>query len=588
MATEGKRAKAMAFVAATGVGSLLGLPSCASAARLEPNVATAPAPQSEHAARRTQFCRSTVTSHDIDGCVNEVTPAQASRREHSYLLHFENDRLMKVEEKNGSGRLTDDTGFCGTELFTYEGTRLARTSCLDEHGRIKSGLRYERDGVRVYWLDEAGRADPNDAGAAGLLREFDEHGWVIGYRYIDLAGAPVGGANGVFHVRRKRGPTGALIEDSFWDAEERPVLGKEGAHVVRYALDGDTETESVKYYGRDGKPTLSRFGHHERRYRRDDIGNILEVRSYGIDGQPVITTDEGAAGWRIGRDAHGNEIRRTYIGVDNRPMICRYGYVTRTIDYDAFGRKIRWSHFDAQDRPLERREGHSIMEVSYDGHDDVEGESFFDAKGRPVTTRSGYAHISYEHDGNGDVTLERHFDTAGKPPAGRTAAIRREYGRPHQVKSTTYLGGDGQPTEGRVGYARVDTLRDWKHRAVGTEYFDAEGKRVDVFSFRYIVVQYAGAKGVSARVTRTEAEAKARAEEALRRLRAGADFTTIQEVYCDDSYEYGPLWAEGGAVHATAQHLRAELLVPLAVLPEGKLSEVIASSDGFWILKRAR
>jgi len=102
---------------------------------------------------------------------------------------------------------------------------------------------------------------------------------------------------------------------------------------------------------------------------------------------------------------------------------------------------------------------------------------------------------------------------------------------------------------------------------------------------QHILVGYKGVKRVSKTITRTKAEAKARAAEVLAKLRAGAEFEDMVKEYSDDP---GSIERQGllGKFH------RADLDPAFAAaafnLQVEEVSEVVETPFGFHIIKRTQ
>jgi parvulin-like peptidyl-prolyl isomerase len=98
-----------------------------------------------------------------------------------------------------------------------------------------------------------------------------------------------------------------------------------------------------------------------------------------------------------------------------------------------------------------------------------------------------------------------------------------------------------------------------------------------------LLVQYAGAQGVQGAITRTKAEAKQRAEDALARARKGEDFAKLVTEYSDE-----PGAAErGGALGRFPHHAMVKPFADAAFrLKVGEISDVVESQFGFHVIQR--
>lgn len=99
----------------------------------------------------------------------------------------------------------------------------------------------------------------------------------------------------------------------------------------------------------------------------------------------------------------------------------------------------------------------------------------------------------------------------------------------------------------------------------------------------HLLVMHEESRGAPKAVARTREEAKARAEEALERIRDGEDFGTIVEEYTDEP---------GGAARqgALGRFARGMMVKPFSdaafALDVGEVSEVVETPFGFHVIKR--
>ena len=136
--------------------------------------------------------------------------------------------------------------------------------------------------------------------------------------------------------------------------------------------------------------------------------------------------------------------------------------------------------------------------------------------------------------------------------------------------------GGGMTVTGPVGVPKLDM-----------EIVDAEGasEKGEVISARHILVMYAESQARPDHVIRTKPEALARAQEALAKLRAGAEFSDIVDAYSDE-----PGAAERGG--DLGQFGRNAMVKPFSdaafKLTVGQLSEVIETRYGYHVIKRTQ
>ncbi len=102
---------------------------------------------------------------------------------------------------------------------------------------------------------------------------------------------------------------------------------------------------------------------------------------------------------------------------------------------------------------------------------------------------------------------------------------------------------------------------------------------------RHILVMHKNSQQKPEGITRTRAEALARAKECLLKLRGGADFTAMVEAYTDE-----PNGAErGGDLGVFKREVMVKAFSDVAFeLKIGEISEIAETSYGWHIIKRTR
>jgi hypothetical protein len=107
----------------------------------------------------------------------------------------------------------------------------------------------------------------------------------------------------------------------------------------------------------------------------------------------------------------------------------------------------------------------------------------------------------------------------------------------------------------------------------------------DAIIAQHILVIYKGAKRAPKTITRSKADAKARAGEALAKVKGGADFSDVVKEYSDDT---GTVDRMGSLGKFTRDAMDPAFSAAAFALQVGQVSDVVETPFGFHVIKRTQ
>ncbi len=105
----------------------------------------------------------------------------------------------------------------------------------------------------------------------------------------------------------------------------------------------------------------------------------------------------------------------------------------------------------------------------------------------------------------------------------------------------------------------------------------------EAIAAQHLLIAYKGSKGAAKTITRSKADAKKRAEEALAKARKGDDFTALVRAYSDEPGAADRLGSLGKFKHGAMVKPFADAAFKLKV---GEISDVVETDFGFHVIKR--
>ena len=165
----------------------------------------------------------------------------------------------------------------------------------------------------------------------------------------------------------------------------------------------------------------------------------------------------------------------------------RFG-IPRADARGSFGRRLLYSPSGLLTRYAEiNYDGNEItlngvraVAITYDGGHRVIRETTVGEDGNPIDGRDGYAFHAQEYDRWGNATHRFYFRADGKPTLNADGYARRTFVYDTRGNRTeeSYFGVDGQPTLSKDGYAKSTSAYDARGNEIERAFFGIDGKPV--------------------------------------------------------------------------------------------------------------
>lgn len=526
-------------------------------------------------APRKRICREVEHLRTGAACLGEITAETQSHLGAAYILEEAGGRALSVRCVNGAG------GPCAEPedtTFAYEGGVLTRTAHRSELGvpfgyYVYSNLANGKSLRR--WQPLSGEDDTFEH----VL--WDARGFIAERRYVDAAGEPLADADGVYGIRYTRDEEGRISGSLTVDAGGRPMLNRTSFSGQKYRRDAAGNIVSAARFDVDDRP--SRPGIQRTVFEYDAWGNVTKTSNFDADGKPSADTQAGASSTER-RDEHGNPVETRYFGVDGGPYLAPSGEAGFRAAYDAAGRRVRIAYLNAAGAPAPVRGGVARIDMRYDPRGRLVEERYYNEGGEPVVAPIGCAILARKYNDAGDEVVTAYLGPHERPMIrkGLYSAVARDHDGAHRLLAVAYLDERGKPVDIWRGYAGVRYTYDASGKRTRTVHVDSSGQPVEMVDLRMLRVAFQGQGLDVPGVTRSRDDARARAAEALARIRGGLGFVAAVRLFADDAS------SDGGTGEMAATALQPEIAKAVAQLAPGDVSEVLETLGGFFIVQRSK
>jgi tRNA A-37 threonylcarbamoyl transferase component Bud32 len=394
--------------------------------------------------------------------------------------------------RDESGRLTDEIArnVAGDVIWSFHYTSADTGVYKDRAGLpfppVPSGAVYVRfnrtqDGLdrEQFFLDAAGRAEPDARGFYGERHEFDARGMTSQLANLGSDGKPASSRFSPAVANFRRDDLGNVTSMSYHDPAGRAAITPQDFSRAECGYDEWGNLTRMTYFGIDGRRCLRTDSYSEFVFETNDRGEPVVARCFDTGGHPIICQG-GYAQMRLKYDDYSHPIEISFYDKDNRPCDYVDRFSILRSQFDARGFRVRVEYFDREDRPCKPKIGYSRLDrtVSADGRT-IESR-IFGPDGQPARDAAGVECWTVQNDEH-DRETERRFWTASGKPCLNTEGYsgwRNRYDERGNVIECTFFGTDGRPCLSANGVARWTARYDGIGKEPVRTHFDLADRQL--------------------------------------------------------------------------------------------------------------
>ena len=470
--------------------------------------------------------------------IGRLSGSEMRHRQMSYKLEFSQHKLRRMTLVNPEGNMTDHqdtetmlTRHTDVRYFYTDDGKIDYKTVYDKAGKLLYKMDYDESLKTVTFRqnDEYGtemnlRANTTDlmnqnsslfeekSKISRYLLTYNNKGLLTKLLYVGLQNVPAGDADNVYGITYQYDKHGHKTEEQFIGADGQPTSNGIGLSIKHFEYDDNDNWCAVRYMNIDRGPSHDGNNCSYVTIESDEWGNRIKELYHTSEGERTIRTDFGVFGFSYIFDDEGHLLSQSFLGIDDSPMSCRYGYSQCLYKYDdngyvnecsyvdtegnpalltkdgdsyskvkmennSHGLVTRHTYMDEEGNPIEQSQGYCTIAVDYDSIGNMKRMLYYDKAGKLALYNGLFAKVEFDYDEFSHVIAIRHLDKDDKPTLDNdgTSSLQAEYNRQGAVVKMSYYDSKGQPTIGEGYYSS----RTWEYDELGNtktwQFFDAEG-----------------------------------------------------------------------------------------------------------------
>ena len=256
----------------------------------------------------------------------------------------------------------------------------------------------------------------------------------------------------------------------------------------------------TRFENADGELTYAAELHYAMKVTTKTATGTVELY-YDEEGKPAKNTS-GYYGLLMEYNSEGQEVKRTFLGLDQNPVICYEGYAIIDTVYDDTENNKTVYFFDDKGEPVcTSFFGHG-KKSEFDENGKIQKITYLNTLDEPMVTDIGYASVVYsyysdESHQTGKVEYEYYFDALGEPIALALGeyGVHKEYDSDGNNSVITYLGQDGNPIVTNEGYTSIKRTFFLIFYIETESYYDINGTPYNIGERQYGTQKIVSGKG---------------------------------------------------------------------------------------------
>lgn len=396
-----------------------------------------------------------------------------------------------------------------TESFVCLDADLKPVMCLDGYAAWRQEFDVRGNCTKITFCQTDGKTPIMlQEGYAGWTRAYDENGNTVELCYFDDKGKPCENNSGMYrwtaeyndrgeqiHIR-KYNLDGKLVldegnagEDNVYDERgnllENKEIGLDGQLaknklLIRYKYDERDNNIEVSLFDRNNNPAINSLNYHKWTGVYNSRNQLVESRYYNTADKLTTYSGDRYAIERNEYDNRGNNIRTSYFGTDEKPVVCNEGWAITTREYDIQNRLIKQSFFGIDGKPTDPDVMVPEGFCGYDQWGNINYVASGDGKGNLIDNpNTGWCIKRSVYNLRGNIIEESYFDSKDKPANSIEAGchkIKMQYDKAGNCTEVAFFNADGSPSNGLYGYHRETREYDSKQQLLSMACFDSKGQ----------------------------------------------------------------------------------------------------------------